>query len=217
MRKLLIKKNIFFLFPLFYLFVFCHINCLASTSVEILYKSIDQKSLPKLLAFYDLYSETEYGKLVKKQILKILHQQNTNSDDSFAFPSKISFDFLLNLVNPVNNSNQKSQKNISKKDLKVLQKLASNLHNRKLLGHNIWKKEKLQELDVKDIDLGRSIFLSQDITDKYEILKYETQLDLMTLQIIAQLPDNPTDIEKIKAINKFIFYTKYCYTIPQLL
>jgi regulator of sirC expression with transglutaminase-like and TPR domain len=85
------------------------------------------------------------------------------------------------------------------------------LPNRKLKGSSIWTREEALELSQDEVDLARGLLLYQfEPSDKLksEILQYEATLDLMALEIRARLPTWASDLEKIHAINRFIFEEK---------
>lgn len=67
-------------------------------------------------------------------------------------------------------------------------------------------REDVLKTPSEEIDLARALLLFQSDTEDLEYIKqYETMLDLMALQILTHLSFNSSDLEKIRALNDFIF------------
>lgn len=178
---------------------------LKKAKIKQLYKNLDQKSVVQHFAFYRIYPETEEGKLALKKAWNLLKQENVK--DPLVLPT-LDINLMINLVN---NQNAIIPDDLDEEKLDFLESLGKNLKNRNLKGNSIWKKEEISKLENDEIDLSRALFLEELGEEKesiYKIRYYEATLDLMALQILAKLNTNPTDIDKVNAINDFIFYEK---------
>ncbi|OGN61980.1 MAG: hypothetical protein A3F40_03765 [Chlamydiae bacterium RIFCSPHIGHO2_12_FULL_27_8] len=172
-------------------------------NIEKIFKTLDKKSALKNFAFYNLYPETKEGKLALKKAWEILGAEKV--DNPHILP-KIDINLMIDLVN------KKSSiipEDLTFEKLDFLSELGKNLKNRKLKGYNVWTLEEVRNLTVAEIDLSRALFL-EDLGEAedaiYKIKYYEVILDLMTLQILAKLPDNFNDIDILNAMNEYIFH-----------
>lgn len=180
--------------------------------VNSLYKSLDQKSVIQHFAFYKLYPETSEGKEALKKAWRLLKQENVK--DPLVLPS-LDINLMINLVNKEGSN---LSENLDEEKLLFLESLGKNFKNRSLKGHQIWDIKETLNLNINEIDLARALFLEELEGQKdvsYKIRYFEACLDLMALQILAKLNDNPTDLDKINAINDFIFYEKRFRFPPQ--
>ncbi|MBI5346049.1 MAG: tetratricopeptide repeat protein [Chlamydiae bacterium] len=172
-------------------------------SLKALYNSLDPKSISQNFAFYELYPKSEEGTLALKKALELLDQKNAGN---LIILPKIDIQLMISLVNK---KATPTVEKLSEEQLKFIEDLGKNLYNRNLKGHNIWTEKEAVSLPSEDIDLARALFVSameNDKDGKYKIRYYEACLDLMALQILAKFPPNPTYLDKIYAINDFIFY-----------
>jgi len=205
-------KKKFFLISLIILFIIlCSLQILPGienvekTKITTLYKNLDPKSVVQHFAFYKLYPDSVEGKKALKKAWCLLNQPNIQ--DPLILPT-LNINLMIDLVNK-QSSLPPDELDLEKLDF--LESLGSSLKNRKLKGHKIWKVDEIIKLNIDEIDLARALFLEEmgDEADAiYKIRYFEACLDLMALQIIAKLNDSPTDIDKINAINDFIFYEK---------
>jgi len=205
------KKFITFIFLIFIYITLSSIKMLPGlenfekSKIQTLYKNLDPKSVIQHFAFYRLYPDTTEGKQALKKAWNLLKQENVK--DPLVLPS-LDINLMINLVNK-----QKDIffENLDEEKLSFLESLGKTLKNRSLKGHKIWNIEEIIKLDINQIDLARALFLEELPQEKasiYKIRYYEACLDLMALQIVAKLNNNPSDIDKIHAINDFIFYEK---------
>ncbi len=174
-------------------------------SIKSLYSSLDPKSLSQYMAFYELYPETTEGKKALTHIWHLLRQNpNNNKLPQFLLP-KFDIQAVVSLVTrqpfdpPVK---------LSAEQLSAIHALCSHFANRKLKGSEVWTKEEVIALPFEEVDLTRGLLIEQfdgSATFRDDILQYEASLDLMALQIAARLSKEPTDLEKIKEINRYIF------------
>ncbi len=183
------------------------------SKVKTLYKNLDSKSVIQHFAFYKLYPDTAEGKEALKKAWNLLKQENVK--DPLILPN-LDINLMINLVNKQSSI---PPKNLDEEKLNFLESLGKTLKNRSLKGHQIWDLQEITKLDTNEIDLARALFLEEMQQEKdmvaYKIRYFEACLDLMALQILAKLSDNPSDIDKIHAINDFIFYEKRFRFPPQ--
>lgn len=125
-------------------------------------------------------------------------------------PAAIPDIHLMSLVSLINGPSKTGKNSLSKKELLQIQNLASHLANRSLKGFNTLDKDLVLSLGPDEIDLARALLLfsyeESDPEFEKKILQFEASLDLMALQILAYLPKNASDLEKIRTINHFIFF-----------
>lgn len=176
--------------------------------LQAIYNSLDPKSISQLFAFYDLYPETKQGKeaLTKAWNLIDSHREEKNiAFEGFIFPELD----ITTLIALVNKQPYEHELLLSKEQLTQIQLLCSHLKNRSLKGFSAVSREEVLTLPTEEVDLGRALLLFQYENAKdplFEIEKYEATLDLMALQVLAKLDKNATSLEKIHAINAFIFH-----------
>jgi len=191
---------------LLYLFLLITTSLFASNaSIKSLFNSLDPYSLTQHMAFYELYPETEEGKKAIAHAMRLLRQGNkTDKLPQFLLPK---FD-IQPVVSLVTRQPFDPPVKLDEEQLQAIDALSSHFANRKLKGSNVWTKEEVFALPHEEIDLCRGLLLEQfeDSEDLHgDIHQYEASLDIMTLQILARLPQNATSIDKIKEINRYIF------------
>jgi len=205
------KKVLFFLFSIFLVISLTSLKNLPgienveTSKISTLYKNIDPKSVIQLFAFYNLYPNTKEGKEALKKAWNLLKQENVK--DPLVLPT-LDINLMIDLVNK---QGRFLPDNLNEEKLTFLASLGKSLKNRALKGSTLWDIDEIQKLSPQEIDLSRALFLEEMGSEKdaiYKIKYYEAVLDLMALQILAKLNENPTDIDKINAINEFIFYEK---------
>ena len=178
----------------------------AKLSLKSLYNTLDPLSISQHLAFYELYPETPEGKAALKRAWELLGGGTIPSHLAHALLPHFELQGMIALVNrqpfdpPVK---------LTEDQLNLINKMASRLSNRSLKGAHIWSKEEVLALPIEEIDLARGLLIDQfegspNLND--EVRQYEASLDLMALQILARLPTHVTDVEKIRAINQFVFH-----------
>jgi tetratricopeptide (TPR) repeat protein len=173
-------------------------------SLQSLYTSLDPTSVAQHLAFYELYPDTLLGKQALRRAWELLQGDKVPESILSLFnPASI-----ISFVNRVPGS---SETPLLAEDLIIaIEKLAKHLHNRSLEGFHVWDSKAMEELSPDQIDLSRAIFLSEIQQDTREertkIRCHETHIDLMALQIKARLGPAASAVEKIRAINDFIFH-----------
>lgn len=186
---------------------FCLLLCSPVYSSErlALYNSLEPTSIVQHLAFYELYKDTEEGKHALSDAWALVSQGAIDPKQlsPLAFPAQI--DFILQLINP-NSKNTKDGFEISEEALNCIEQLAKNLPNRTLQGYTVTEEKELFALKSEEIDIGRALFLLQLGNDLKKRRSYEAALDLMALQVLARVSLDATPEEKIRVLNRLIFY-----------
>ncbi len=168
------------------------------------YKSLHPNSLSELLAFYELYPDTQEGKEALKRAWKLLDPSGEFSKTIHTPLPQVQIGSMISLVN------RKAEENFSLQEetLHSIQAIASSLSNRKLHTFGSWKEADFINANANEIDLARGLLLAlfgEGEEGRKKILSYEASLDLMALQIRAQLSEKPSHLDTIRAINQFIF------------
>lgn len=177
-----------------------------ATPLKSLYSTLDPLSVTEHLAFYELYPETKEGQNALKRAWQLLSLSKMEADETTLILPAFDIQSIISLI-----TRDKAEEKIklTAEQLGLIEKISSRLHNRNLKGHSVWKREEVLALAPEEIDLSRGLLLFQfeETPEVAEDIKhYEAILDIMSLQIAARLPSNPTDEEKIEAINHFIFH-----------
>jgi regulator of sirC expression with transglutaminase-like and TPR domain len=198
----MIKKLFCYLFllPLF-LFSWGHVS-----ARNAIYKSLDPKSLSELLAFYELYPKTAEGSEALKRAWLLLDPEKKLSQDNDLHLPAVKIDPLIALVNPTKQEEAPSL--LQSEDLSWIQKISSNLANRQLKTFGCWKESDFLNAEGSEIDIARALLIAlwgEGEEQHQRILSYEASLDLMALQIKSRLRENANCLEKIHAMNQFIF------------
>lgn len=174
-------------------------------SLKTLFSSLDPLSVSQLLAFYELYSETDEGKEALKRAWFLLSGGSLPEEKATTLLPKVDIQAVLSLVT---RQSFDPPVKLSEEQLALIEKISSRLYNRKLKGHRVWTKEEVLKLNIDEVDLARGLLIFQfdeALDPKEEIRQYEASIDLMALQISARLSQNATNEDKIREINRFIF------------
>jgi tetratricopeptide (TPR) repeat protein len=173
-------------------------------SLSTLYSSLDPTSVSQHFAFYELYPKTYEGRQALKTAWKLLSRSDSESDPELLLPQLDP----QPLINFVNRNRDEQSLLIAEEQLVVIEKLSRHLENRRLKGFGIWNKKKLMKLKPEEIDLARGMLLAElgnSEEAKLKIRSYEANIDLMALQILARLSPDATGVEKIRAMNDYVF------------
>jgi tetratricopeptide (TPR) repeat protein len=177
----------------------------ATTSMKTLYSSLDPKSLTDHMAFYELFPNTPEGKKALSHAWQLMRQGNQGAPHpQFALPN---FDIQA-IISLVTRQPTDPPVKLSHEQLHVLKTLTGHFPNRQLKGAGAWSKEEVLTLPPEEIDLCRGLLIEQfDKSENFkdDIMQYEASLDLMALQILARLPQEASDMQKIREINRYIF------------
>lgn len=174
--------------------------------VRALYNSLSPKSIRQHLAFYELYPHTQEGQQALALAWKLLSGGGT-TPQNVALPAISSA--IEGLIAIVNQQPNQTPPALNDNDISLIDKLAKNLGNRNLKGYMAQSEAEVLLLATDEIDIARAVFLSQFASESdafSQLRSYEAALDLMALQIRAQLPTTPLPTEIIKAINHFVFF-----------
>lgn len=172
-----------------------------------LYRSLNPESISELFAFYHLYPQTNQGVNALSDAWELMHKHRDERhqlEGNFVLPA-MEIDSVISLVNK---QPFEADIELTEDQLEMVEMISDHLSNRRLKGHAIWKKEELSKLPPEEIDLSHALLLYQFEEDPLKVRQYEATLDLIALQILAHLPLEATDLEKIEAISHFIFHEK---------
>lgn len=175
-----------------------------AVSLTALYSTLDPTSVAQHFAFYELYPKSPEGREALKVAWELLSGGVLASDPEMILPSLDP----KPIINFVNRSSQTSFETLKPEQLTVVEKLSKHLLNRKLKGFSIWDQEELQKLPLEEIDLARGLMLVEmdgDPDKENKVRSYEANIDLMALQIYARLSEDAGPVEKIRAMNDYIF------------
>lgn len=187
----------------------CSLLCFATSvfasNLDPLYNSLDPTSISQLFAFYELYPDSNQGKKAMQQAWKLMNQHRPIH---MQLSGHLMLPFLdvQALTALVNRQPHEPIVELNESQLDVIEGIADHLWNRLLKGHKAWKTEDVIALESEEIDLARALFLYEFPGDRLKVRQYEASLDLMALQILARLEKGATDLQKITAINHFIFH-----------
>lgn len=168
-----------------------------------IYKTLDPNSLSQLFAYHELYPQTKEG---KEALGRALHLLGASFEDADLFCALPSID-ITTMINRMSQTQSNESPTLTDQALTFIEKISKNLKNRSLEGHNLWDQKQILALPLDQIDLSRALFLTETNNLSLDTIKqYEAMLDLMALQVLFRLKPEATALEKIDAINDFIFY-----------
>jgi tetratricopeptide (TPR) repeat protein len=172
-----------------------------------LFHGIHPKSLSENLAFYQLYPESEEGKIALSRAIDLIQPESQADRSHIMFDQEIDRSMqsaLQALIALVSEWGAGGTIDLSGAEIDFLDSLGSKLPHRVLKGHSVTTREEMLALAPNEIDLARALLISLGESGE-KIRSYEALLDLMALHIIAALPPNATPIDKIDAMNRFVF------------
>lgn len=174
-------------------------------TIRTLYSSLDPLSLSQHMAFYELYPETPEGKKAIHHAWKLMAKTSKAGKlPTFLLPT---FDIQA-IVSLVTRQPFDEPVKLASDQVQIIQELSSHFANRKLKGSHAWTREEVLQLPDEEIDLCRGLLIEQfDGSENFkeDITQYEANLDLMALQVLARLPENASNLDKIREINRYIF------------
>lgn len=176
----------------------------ATSSLKSLYATLSATSVAQHFAFYELYPKTAEGKEALRHAWELLSQSSADADPEMILPA-VDLAPILSLVHRTDAENTPT---LNEEQLVIIEKLSRHLGNRKLKGFHLWDQEMILKLPSEEIDLARALLLAEmgnSFEAQIKIQNYEASLDLMALQIMARLPKEASSIEKIRAMNDYIF------------
>jgi tetratricopeptide (TPR) repeat protein len=155
------------------------------------------------LIFSSLHPGTEEGQKALKQAWEIL------SGISPEIPPDLPHNFsqlVLQLPGLADSHlNTESLPAISQEASLFIEQAAAILPNRKLLGHTATSLQEITALPPEQIDLSRALVLLESPSCPSQT-STESALDLLALELLANLGTNNTPEAKIEAINKLVFH-----------
>lgn len=175
-----------------------------ASSLSALYATLDPTSISQHFAFYELYSKTAEGKQALKHAWDLLSGGCSDCDPEMILPT-LDPKPLIYFVNRTSHENLPV---LPKEQLLVIEKLSKHLGNRNLQGFSVWDLETFLKLPTDQMDLARGLLLAElgsGEETQAKIRSYEASLDLMALQIGARLQADSSPLEKVRAINDYIF------------
>lgn len=162
---------------------------------KVVYESLDPTSISEHLAYYELY---QYPPALE-HAWKLLSGKS-GKQIPLSFPKSI--DSFIALISP---TDSKKTFDISDETLSSITEVGYSLSNRKLKGYTVTTVNELLALDSDEIDLARALLITQ-LEDFSEIRRYEAMLDLMALQVQARLNPTSPASDKVRELNRLIFY-----------
>jgi hypothetical protein len=176
--------------------------------IRTLYNSLNPRSISEHLAFYQLYPSSPEGNRAIQHAWTLMTEESVAPGNAKLLASLTpAVDTLVSLI-----AKEPLEKRaaLTQSELRIISKAGQRLKNRSLKGFHASTSEEVLALAPDEIDLARALFLSDE---SEEGKSYEAMIDLMALQILAKLPQNPSPYDKIEAINAFIF-DEMCFRFP---
>jgi tetratricopeptide (TPR) repeat protein len=170
------------------------------------FSMLNPASLSQNLAFYELYADTREGKKALERVWQLLGYRESQERDLLRTWPSFCVDSLIYIVNK---EKDVPLRLLSEEEWVSINALAENLHNRQLEGYQVWDIPGMQSLATEQVDLCRALLLEQykkDPEARQKIRSYEAMVDMMAIQILANLSSTATDREKVSQISHFIFH-----------
>lgn len=162
---------------------------------QALFLSIPRHHLAGYLAYHELFPDTVLGQKALAQALDLLKWREEATPD-----------LIHGIVNAMNTP-WNGQRELTSEQMDAVEVLARRLPNRSLPGYRAATEEEVLALPPEHLDVARALLITQGHPEKEAARRtYEARLDLMALQILAQLPPEPSPQQKIQAINDFVFF-----------
>lgn len=196
------KKILLFLLPVVFIF-----GEAPKPHLQTLYRSLDPQSISQLFAFYHLYPQSEEGQRALSDAWELMHKhriERRQLEGKLVLPA-MDIDGVIAYVN---REPHEADLELTAEQLDMIEGVSDHLANRKLKGHHVWTIEEIKALPANEVDLSRALLLYQFEEDPLKVRQYEASLDLIALQILARLPLEASEEEKIRAISRFIFHEK---------
>ncbi|OGN61860.1 MAG: hypothetical protein A3F09_04170 [Chlamydiae bacterium RIFCSPHIGHO2_12_FULL_49_11] len=172
---------------------------------DYIFYSINPKSCLKLLTYSQLFPDDPCAPLAMQKALELINLHRDTPITLKEFRS-IPYIDLFNIVSLFAKQPYLPFQPLEESEIAFIEKLCNGFENRRLKGHYVWTENDLVSLDTTEIDLSRALFIYEFRGDQRKIRSYEAMLDIMALEILGKVDKNATQIEKIDAINRFIFY-----------
>jgi len=109
------------------------------------------------------------------------------------------------LINFVNRTNHDNAPLLDEEQLAVIEKYLAISSIASSKASNLWDQEALLKLPPDQIDLARGLLLAESGPDRQKIRSYEANIEPDGPPDLRRLPENATSLEKVRAINDYIF------------
>ena len=169
--------------------------------VRALYNSLDTRSVAQHLAFYELYAPHPLADEALGAAWQLMSQESGDGGSTLPLPLSA----VESIITLVNKPADAATPQLDDDAIEAIDALAASLDNRNLRGFGVTSEAAILTLPDEEIDLCRSLLLSELGDDMRTIASYEAMIDLMALQIAARLSKEASDQEKVYAINRFVF------------
>jgi tetratricopeptide (TPR) repeat protein len=182
---------------------------ISPAKLRTLYNRMDPLSISQHLAFYELYPESAEGKEALREAWKLLSGNREITPGQHVELTATTPEALKNIVDLVNKPINEGTPLLTREAVSIIEQLTAHLPHRRLKGHFLESEEEVLKLSPGEIDLARGLFLSQLRDDPemlHKTISYESMLDLMALQILTKISLQAPALDKVRAINHFIFY-----------
>lgn len=189
-----------------FLFFLCLLLPLAADEQrkrETLFASLNPVSISEALAFYELYPHSPEGNRALARAWQLLQGEKGEERLCDTLPLHLSkaFEGLLALIQ---RNKESPLPTLTAETLDLIERLSGGLKNRELPGCRACSEQEIVALPSEAIALSRGLLLSQ-LGEGEDLRTYEALLDLMALQILTRVSFESPPLEKVRAINAFIF------------
>ena len=170
---------------------------------QALFARISPSDLKDLLTFASLYCRTPEGDAALKQAWAILSTTTPSQEAPLPPNFGLIATSLVRLIQPTFSSGE-AVPNIPEETVALIEKIGASLPHRKLKGHDATSLAQVQELPSEEIDLGRALLLI-DKDRPPTMTPVEAALDVLALEVLAQVGNEASDEAKISALNRLLF------------
>lgn len=175
-----------------------------SAKMQVLYGACQPHDIARHVALYWLYRETHEGRQGFTDLTKQLGLTPSACAQLF---SRHVMATLLSFSTPYS---PRQAPELSLEDCAHIRAAAAHLPHRAKKGMEVENREALCALPEGEISLARGVLLSTEEDNPQlpqRIARYEAQLDLMALYVLAQISIDAPAREKMRALQRFIFET----------
>ena len=170
---------------------------------QALFARISPSDLKGLLTFASLYRQTPEGETALKQAWAILSAKNSFQEALLPPNFSLIATSLVRLIQPAFPSSG-PMPDIPEETIALIEKIGASLPHRTLKGHDATSLAQVQALSSEEIDLGRALILI-DGDRPSAMTPVEAALDVLALQVLAQVGSEASDEAKISALNRLLF------------
>jgi tetratricopeptide (TPR) repeat protein len=170
---------------------------------QALYNSLPPNNVEKQMAFFKLHKEHPLGEEALRCAARALGTEELGA-----------LEHVASCFNP------HAKGTLTEHQIRCIEKLAAKLPNRLLRGYHARSLEEIYAIEDHEVDLGKALIFSQHEDPKeacFLAREYSAKLDVMALHVLAQLPENASYMDKIQALNHFIFEVMHFRFPPQSL